>query len=126
MKLFILLGSLNMALAIAIGAFGAHGLTGKVADKMLATWNTGAHYQMVHALALMVIGLLLAQTGANAPLFAAAGWSILVGIVLFSGSLYAMVLTGVKVWGAITPIGGVAFIIGWILATIAAVKYFHS
>jgi uncharacterized membrane protein YgdD (TMEM256/DUF423 family) len=125
MKLFILLGSINMALAVAIGAFGAHGLTGKVADKMLAHWNTGAHYQMVHALALLVIGLLLAQTGANAPFFAAAGWSLLVGIVLFAGSLYAMVLTGVKAWGAITPIGGVAFIIGWILAMIAAVKHFR-
>jgi uncharacterized membrane protein YgdD (TMEM256/DUF423 family) len=125
MKLFILLGSINMALAVAIGAFGAHGLTGKVADKMLANWHTGAHYQMVHALALLVIGLLLAQTGANAPLFAAAGWSILAGIVLFSGSLYAMVLTGIKAWGAITPIGGVAFIIGWILVAIAAVKHFR-
>jgi uncharacterized membrane protein YgdD (TMEM256/DUF423 family) len=125
MKLFILLGSLNMALAIAIGAFGAHGLTGKVADKMLANWNTGAHYQMVHALALLVIGLLLAHSGGNGSLLAAAGWSILAGIALFSGSLYGMVLTGVKAWGAITPIGGVAFIIGWILVTIAAVKHFH-
>jgi uncharacterized membrane protein YgdD (TMEM256/DUF423 family) len=126
MKLFILFGSVNMALAIAIGAFGAHGLTGKVADKMLANWNTGAHYQMVHALALLVIGLLLAHSGGNTNLLAAAGWSILAGIVLFSGSLYGMVLTGVKAWGAIAPIGGVAFIIGWILVTIAAVKHFHS
>jgi uncharacterized membrane protein YgdD (TMEM256/DUF423 family) len=123
MKLFIILGSVNMALAIAIGAFGAHGLTGKVADKMLSNWNTGANYHMIHAMALIVVGLLLSHTGENASLFSTAGWLILAGIILFSGSLYVMVLTGVKAMGAVTPLGGVSFILGWILVTIAAVKH---
>lgn len=121
MKLFISLGSINMALAIAIGAFGAHGLAGKVSEKMLANWNTGAHYHIVHALALIVIGLLISKIGPT-PSLHWAGWLILAGIILFSGSLYVMALTNIKVLGAVTPFGGVAFIIGWILVAIATFK----
>jgi uncharacterized membrane protein YgdD (TMEM256/DUF423 family) len=123
MKLFVILGSINMALAIALGAFGAHGLAGKVSEKMLQIWNTGAHYHIIHGLALIAVGLLMARTGGNATLLTVAGWLLFVGIVLFSGSLYTLVLTNIKVLGAITPIGGVSFIIGWVLVAIAAAKH---
>ncbi|PRZ17260.1 uncharacterized membrane protein YgdD (TMEM256/DUF423 family) [Laceyella sediminis] len=123
MKLFIMLGSINMALAVAIGAFGAHGLAGKVTEKMLQNWNTGAHYHIIHALALLAIGLLMSKTNGSSSLLNIGGWLIVAGILFFSGSLYAMVLTGVKTWGAITPIGGVAFIAGWILVAVTAAKH---
>lgn len=122
MKLFLLLGSINMAVAIAIGAFGAHGLSGKVSDKMLANWQTGAHYHLIHALALILIGLTIAKFG-NQILLTTAGWLIFTGIVFFSGSLYVMVLTNQKILGAVTPIGGVAFIVGWILYSVAAARF---
>jgi uncharacterized membrane protein YgdD (TMEM256/DUF423 family) len=121
MKLFLLLGSINMVLAVAIGAFGAHGLEGKVSDKMLANWQTGAHYHIIHALALIVIGLTIVKFG-NTTLLMTTGWLIFVGILFFSGSLYIMVLTNMKILGAITPIGGVAFIVGWILYSVAVAK----
>ncbi|MRG27941.1 DUF423 domain-containing protein [Laceyella tengchongensis] len=123
MKLFIMLGSINMALAVAIGAFGAHGLAGKVTEKMLQNWNTGAHYHIIHALALLAIGLLMSKINGSSSLLNIGGWLIVAGILFFSGSLYAMVLTGVKTWGAITPIGGVAFIAGWILVAVTAAKH---
>jgi uncharacterized membrane protein YgdD (TMEM256/DUF423 family) len=122
-KCFILLGSLNMALAIAIGAFGAHGLKGKISENMLNNWNTGAHYHLLHGVALLVIGLLIAQLGAHGDGAQVAGWLLFAGIVLFSGSLYVMALTGVKVLGAITPIGGLAFIVGWIWLTVTAWRH---
>jgi uncharacterized membrane protein YgdD (TMEM256/DUF423 family) len=122
MKAFVLLGSVNMALAIALGAFGAHGLSGKISEKMLANWNTGAHYHLIHALGLIVVGLLLSKAG-NAPMLGTAGWLLLAGILLFSGSLYVMALTGIKALGTITPIGGVSFIVGWVLVALSAVKH---
>ncbi|MFC7441370.1 DUF423 domain-containing protein [Laceyella putida] len=122
MKLFVLLGSINMALAVAIGAFGAHVLAGKVTEKMLQNWNTGAHYHIIHALALIGVGLLMSKVNGASSLLPIAGWLIFAGIVFFSGSLYTLVLTGVRTWGAVTPIGGVAFIAGWILVAVAAVK----
>jgi uncharacterized membrane protein YgdD (TMEM256/DUF423 family) len=123
MRLMIILGSINMALAIALGAFGAHGLEGKVSEKMMQIWNTGAHYHIIHGLALIAVGLMLAKTDGNATLLTVAGWLLFAGIVFFSGSLYALVLTNVKILGAITPIGGVSFIVGWVLVAISAAKY---
>ncbi|MFZ5757076.1 MAG: DUF423 domain-containing protein [Pseudomonadota bacterium] len=105
-------GAINGALAVMAGAFGAHGLKARLTPELLATWNTAAGYHMYHALALVLIGVLLAaqpQPSLNGP-----GVAMLVGIVLFSGSLYALALTGIKVLGAITPIGGTAFIVGWL------------
>jgi uncharacterized membrane protein YgdD (TMEM256/DUF423 family) len=121
MKLFFILGSVLMALAVAIGAFGAHGLSGKVTEKMIDNWQTGAHYHIVHAIAIIIIALTIAKFG-NSSLLTASAWFILVGIVFFSGSLYVMVLTNVKILGAITPIGGVAFIAGWIIYAVAVAK----
>ena len=121
MKLFLVLGSINMFLSIAIGAFGAHGLSGKVSERMLENWQTGAHYHIVHALALLFIGLLADRLGPS-TLVTTSGWFILIGIVLFSGSLYTMALTGITKLGAITPLGGLSFLIGWVLVAIAAIK----
>lgn len=121
MKLFLILGAVNMFLSIAFGAFGAHGLEERVSERMLANWQTGAHYHIVHGLALLFIGLLADRLG-QSTLVSSAGWLILVGIVLFSGSLYVMALTGITKLGAVTPLGGVAFLTGWLLIVIAVIK----
>lgn len=101
-------GAINAALAVAAGAFGAHGLKDRLDAGALAVFETGARYHMYHALALVLCGV-IATRGATT-----AGWILQAGIVLFSGSLYALALTGVKGLGAITPIGGLAFLAGWI------------
>ncbi len=121
MKIFLLLGSLNMFLGVALGAFGAHGLKTRVAPDMLVVWQTGVQYHLVHALGLLLIGI-LCQLMPDPALVRNAGWALVVGILLFSGSLYVMVLSGVRVLGIITPFGGIAFLIGWLLLIIAAWK----
>lgn len=122
MKIFVVLGSLSAFLGVGLGAFGAHGLKTKVTPEMLAVWQTGVLYHLVHALGLLLIGILChlmpeTATARNA------GWAILLGTVLFSGSLYLMVLTGIKPLGMITPFGGIAFLVGWLLLGIAAWQY---
>jgi len=122
MKIFVVLGSLSAFLGVGLGAFGAHGLKTKVTPEMLAVWQTGVLYHLVHALGLLLIGILChlmpeAATARNA------GWAILLGSVLFSGSLYLLVLTDVKPLGMITPFGGIAFLVGWLLLGIAAWQY---
>ena len=105
-------GALLAALAVALGAFGAHGLKGRVDPDMLAVWNTAAHYHLVHALALLATAWAGERWPSRLP-----GWAgrlFAVGILLFSGSLYAMVLTGQRFLGAITPFGGLAFLAAWI------------
>ena len=118
MKLFIILGSLNALIGVALGAFGAHGLKSKVAPEMLTVWETGVQYHLIHALGLIMIGI-LCQLMPEASLVRTSGWFLLAGIVMFSGSLYALVLTGTKPFGIITPIGGVAFLVGWLLLVLA-------
>lgn len=122
MKTFIIIGAVNAFLAVALGAFGAHGLEGKLPAKYLETWKTGVTYQMFHATGLLVIGLLLGKVPASS-LFSTAGWLMLAGIILFSGSLYVLSLTKISVLGAITPLGGVAFLAAWVLIIIGATKY---
>lgn len=124
MKFFIIAGAINGFLSVALGAFGAHLLEGRVADKYLATWETAVQYQMFHALALVAIGILMSSKllGPVSQLNVA-GYLILAGIIIFSGSLYVLSLTGISILGAITPIGGVAFLIGWVMLIVAAVKY---
>jgi uncharacterized membrane protein YgdD (TMEM256/DUF423 family) len=121
MKTFIFLGALNAFLAVALGAFGAHGLEGKIPDRYLEIWKTAVQYQMFHALGLFVVGLLLGKFP-QASLISAAGWIMFIGIVLFSGSLYVLSVTQIKPLGAITPFGGVAFLIAWVLIGYAAMK----
>jgi uncharacterized membrane protein YgdD (TMEM256/DUF423 family) len=102
-------GALNAAFAVAAGAFGAHALRERLTPRALEIFDTGARYQMYHALAMILAGLIASRlAGANI-----AGWIFQAGIVLFAGSLYALALTDVKILGAITPLGGVAFLVGW-------------
>jgi uncharacterized membrane protein YgdD (TMEM256/DUF423 family) len=122
MKLFIIIGAINAFLSVALGAFGAHGLEGRVEPKYLEIWKTGVTYQMFHATGLLIIGVLLGKLPATA-LLSWSGWLMLIGIILFSGSLYVLTLTKISVLGAITPLGGVAFLAAWVLLIIAAVKY---
>ncbi|GAB2542249.1 DUF423 domain-containing protein [Gracilibacillus alcaliphilus] len=121
MKLFLLLGILNGFLAVALGAFGAHGLEGKLSEKMLATWEKAVQYQMFHTVALLVTGLAMQKITSGSMV--SAGWFFFAGILLFSGSLYIYSTTQIKTFAMITPIGGVAFLIGWVLLGYAVIKH---
>jgi uncharacterized membrane protein YgdD (TMEM256/DUF423 family) len=103
-------------LGVALGAFGAHGLRGRVGPDLLEVWKTGVLYHLVHALAL----LLVAIAGPRVAWGAAAGWLFVAGIAIFSGSLYALTLTGARWWGAVTPVGGLAFLAGWLVLALTA------
>lgn len=120
-KLCLLLGSLGGLLGVILGAFGSHGLKARLSTDMLAVWQTAVEYQFYHSLALLGVGLLLAQQPA-ASLAGWAGLAFAIGIVLFSGSLYVLALSGIKPLGAITPLGGLSFIIGWALLATAIVR----
>jgi uncharacterized membrane protein YgdD (TMEM256/DUF423 family) len=120
-KLFVLLGSVNAFLSVALGAFGAHYLKQKLTPDKLDVFQTGVHYHMIHAIALILIAL-FSEKLANSSMVNASGWAIFIGIILFSGSLYALSLTGLKFFGPITPLGGLSFLVGWILLAIAALK----
>jgi uncharacterized membrane protein YgdD (TMEM256/DUF423 family) len=111
-------GAINGAIAIAAGAFGAHALKERLSRDALAAFETGARYQMYHALAIVLCGV-LAGSVAGARL---SGWMMQAGIVLFSGSLYVLALADVKALGAITPFGGLALIAGWVWLAISALK----
>lgn len=113
------LGAVGGLLTVTIGAFGAHGLKGRVAPDLLANWGTGAEYLGLHALAILACGLLLLQRPA-AGLVHAAAWAFLVGSTLFSGSLFLMTLSGECWLGAVTPLGGLALIAGWALLAVGA------
>ena len=120
-KSFLALGGVYAALAVAIGAFGAHGLKDRLAADALAVYQTGVQYQFWHALGLLVVGLLCQQLPGSAWL-RSAGWLLAAGVVLFSGSLYALALGAPHGFGIVTPIGGVAFILGWIAVVVGIVK----
>ncbi|WP_042463708.1 DUF423 domain-containing protein [Neobacillus dielmonensis] len=123
MKLFIIAGAVNAFLAVALGAFGAHGLKDKLDAHYLGIWETGVQYQMFHAAGLLVVGLLIGKLAAAGSLFTWSGWLMLVGIILFSGSLYVLSLTKISVLGAITPLGGVCFLAAWVMMIIGTAKY---
>jgi uncharacterized membrane protein YgdD (TMEM256/DUF423 family) len=117
-RTFLLIGAISGFIAVAAGAFGAHGLRNRLSPEMLAVFETGVRYQMYHTLAILFVALAAARF--DGWLINGAGWAFTAGIVIFSGSLYALALSGVTILGAITPIGGVAFLIGWgFLAAIA-------
>ena len=101
-------GALNAALAVAAGAFAAHGLRERLEVRALEIFETAARYHMYHALAMILAGVIAARGASTA------GWIFLAGIVIFSGSLYALALTDVKLLGAVTPLGGLAFLVGWL------------
>jgi uncharacterized membrane protein YgdD (TMEM256/DUF423 family) len=123
---FIIIGAIAAFLSVAIGAFGAHGLKDIVTEKMMANYNTGVQYQMLHSTGLLIIGILMQLWGGQGSrvvsLLNTAGWLMLIGMVLFSGSLYVMALTSQTWLGAITPLGGVSFLAGWTCLALSAVR----
>ena len=113
MQWLMIVGALNGALAVVLGAFGAHGLKQRVDAALLDTWATASDYHFYHALALLLVGVLAKVL--EHPALVNAGWVMLAGMLVFSGSLYLLVLTGQRWLGAITPLGGTALIIGWLM-----------
>ncbi len=119
-NIWLVIGAVNGLLAVAAGAFGAHGLQGRIDAHALEIWETGARYQMYHALAIGLAAF--AIRGASATAAQAAASFFLAGIVLFSGSLYVMALTGIRALGIVTPFGGLSFLVGWAALVYAATK----
>ena len=118
MRLWLILGAASAFLSVAAGAFGAHALRTRLPPDLQTIFETGARYHMYHSLGLIAVGLLAHLR--PSPLLNGAGWAMVAGIVLFSGSLYALALSGIRVLGAITPLGGVGFLVGWVLFALAA------
>ena len=120
-RTFLILGSINAFLSVALGAFGAHGLKSRLSEEMMQIYQTAVQYHMFHSVGLLLVGI-VAQWMTNSSLLNWAGWSMAVGILLFSGSLYLMSVTGMRWLGAVTPFGGVAFLAGWLLLVLAVFK----
>ena len=119
-RTFLWVGALAGFVGVALGAFGAHGLRSRLSAEMLTVFETGVRYQMYHALAILIVALAAARL--DGWLIRAAAWLFTAGIVLFSGSLYALALSGVTVFGAVTPLGGLAFLAGWAVLVIASLR----
>jgi uncharacterized membrane protein YgdD (TMEM256/DUF423 family) len=111
-RTFLLIGSVLGFLGVAFGAFGAHALKSRLSPEMLGVFETGVRYQMYHAFALLIIAAAIGHIG-SARLLVLAGWFFFAGVLLFSGSLYALALSGAGILGAVTPIGGLLFLVGW-------------
>ncbi len=120
-RLFLISGSFFMLCAVGLGAFGAHGLEAKVSEHLLQTWKTAAQYQVYHALGLIGLGLWTEKKPVTGWIKTAGG-SLIIGVILFCGSLYALVLSGQTWLGIVTPFGGLAFLTGWLCWMIAAIK----
>lgn len=120
MRIFVVLGAVLAALAVAAGAFGAHALAARLTPEQLATWETAARYHMYHALALVLLGVAGARW--SSPLMSVAGWLFAFGVGVFGGTLYALALGGPRWLGAITPLGGVALIAGWVVFAVAVAR----
>jgi uncharacterized membrane protein YgdD (TMEM256/DUF423 family) len=114
-RIFLTVAALSAFAAVAAGAFGAHALRARLSADMLQVFQTGVTYQMYHALALLAVGILMSRFSVDGSVWlTSAGWLFIAGTLLFSGSLYALSLSGVSWLGAITPLGGVAFLLGWL------------
>jgi len=120
-RLFLAAGGVAALAAVALGAFGAHALKTRLSAEMLTVWHTGVEYHIYHALGLLAVGLVAQQLPGSA-LLKWSGWAMLAGIVLFSGSLYALALSGERWLGAITPVGGVTFLVAWALLVAAVLR----
>ena len=118
-RTFLLIGAWSGFIAVALGAFGAHGLRNRLSADMLAVFETGVRYQMYHTFAILIVALAAARL--DGWLIRAAGWLFTGGIVVFSGSLYILAISGTTAFGAVTPLGGVAFLAGWACLVIAAI-----
>jgi uncharacterized membrane protein YgdD (TMEM256/DUF423 family) len=121
-RTFLALGAISAGISVAAGAFGAHALRTRLAPELLAIFETGARYQMYHALGLVAAAWAGSRAEGASGAAAWAGWAFVAGTILFSGSLYLLALTGSRALGAITPFGGVAFIAGWIALAVAALR----
>ena len=122
-RVFIVVAALSGCLAVAAGAFGAHALRARLSTDMLDVFQTGAQYQMYHALALLAVGILLGRFSIDGSGWLVwSGWLFIAGTLLFSGSLYVLSLSGVTWLGAITPLGGVAFLAGWLLLAVGILR----
>lgn len=119
-RIFLGIAAIFGGLSVAGGAFASHALKEKLSERALEIFETGARYQMYHALALLIVALLLSHAEAAQSILVAAGVAFIAGVVIFSGSLYTLSLTNIKWLGAITPLGGVAFIVGWSCLAVAA------
>ena len=119
-QIFLIVAAILGGTGVMLGAFASHGLKSKLSESLLSAFETGVTYQFYHALALFVLALWLKQS--QSVWFVVSGYLWLAGVVLFSGSLYALALTGVKWFGPITPIGGLLFIAGWVSLLVGAIK----
>ena len=122
-RTFLAIAAIFGGLSVGAGAFATHALRERLSERSLEFFETAARYQMYHALALLLVALLISRAEFPQPLFVVAGWSFIIGVLIFSGSLYALSLTNIKVLGAITPLGGAAFIAGWGALAIAAFTF---
>jgi uncharacterized membrane protein YgdD (TMEM256/DUF423 family) len=122
-KLCLTVAALLGGLSVAAGAFASHALQDKLTERSMAVFELATRYQMYHALALLFVALLLSRAETASPLLTAAGVAFIIGVLLFCGSLYALSLSGLKVLGAITPLGGAAFLVGWACLAAAAWIY---
>lgn len=122
-RIFMAIAAILAGIAVAAGAFASHALKEKLTERALEIFETGARYQMYHSLALLLVAVLLSRAEASQTPLLASGSAFLVGIALFSGSLYALSLSGINWLGAITPLGGAAFLVGWSCLAIAALSY---
>jgi len=120
-KFYLLLGSINALLVVLIGAFGAHGLKARLTVENMAVFQTGVQYHFYHAVGLILVGLIATQLS-SPPYLRWSAWLMIMGIILFSGSLYALSITNIRWLGMITPIGGMAFILAWLMLTIGIMK----
>jgi uncharacterized membrane protein YgdD (TMEM256/DUF423 family) len=120
---FLAIAALLGGTSVALGAFGSHALRERLTERALEIFETGNRYQMYHALALLLVGVLLSRAEFAQGWLTASGWSFLAGVLIFSGSLYALSLSGVKWLGAIAPLGGLAFIVGWGCLAIGSLGY---
>ena len=117
-RIFLAIASMFGGISVVLGAFASHALKDRLSANSLAIWSTGTKYQMYHALALMLVAILVSRFP-DSTLLTVAGYAFIIGTFIFSGSLYALTLTGIKWLGAITPIGGMAFIVGWLCLALA-------
>lgn len=125
-RFFLLAASLAGFLAVALGAFGAHALKAKLTPDLLAVWHTAVQYQFYHVLALLAVALLMANGAAASTALKVAGIAFVIGMLVFSGSLYILCLSGVRWLGAITPLGGTAFLVGWAALFVFAWQWMHG
>ncbi len=120
LKVLFMIATINGFLAVALGAFGAHGLEGKISNQALSVWEKAVNYQMFHTVSIFITALAYAKF--ETTTFLTSGWLFILGVLLFSGSLYTYSLTGTKIFAMITPFGGITFLIGWVVLGYAFLK----